>query len=695
MAGRIAIDDVAPVISGGRYPAKAVVGEIVPVTATVWREGHDAVAATLVVRYHGRAYPKLAEDPPGLVRTAEAVPIEEVVTPASRIKPQRLPMATGSTPDVFHGQFTPDAVGLWTFRVDGWGDPIATWRKNVTAKLDAGQSEAELSNDLLVGAGLLERAAAGLPRQERFPLIDAAARLREPGDPFTRAGAALSAEVAALLSRFPLRELVTRGEQYGVWVDRPLARFSAWYEMFPRSTGGWDASGNPVHGTFATATKALSRIARMGFDVVYLPPIHPIGKVHRKGRNNSVTAAPNDVGSPWAIGSDEGGHDAVHPKLGTIDDFDDFVAAARDEGMEVALDLALQTAPDHPWAREHPEWFTVLPDGTIAYAENPPKKYQDIYPLNFDNDPAGLYQEVLRVVRFWISHGVKVFRVDNPHTKPPDFWAWLIGEVKNDDPDVLFLSEAFTRPARLYGLAKLGFTQSYTYFTWRTAKWELTEFGEQIAEHADYARPNLFVNTPDILHESLQHGGPGMFAIRAVLASTMSASWGVYSGYELFEHRAVREGSEEYLNSEKYELRPRDFEAALADGESLEPFLTQLNEIRRVHPALHQLRTISFHHPDNDALLAYSKFDPATGDQVLVVVTLNPFGAEEATVWLDMAALGMEPYDRFWVRDEITGEEYQWGQANYVRIDPARAVAHVLNMPQVPPEHRLNLLRRE
>ena len=481
---------------------------------------------------------RLADDPPGRVKTAQPVPIEEVVTPAPRVKPQLLPMSMGRTPDVFHGQFSPDSVGLWTFRVDGWGDPIATWRKNVTAKLDAGQSESELSNDLLIGARLLERAATGVPRQGRYPLIEAAARLREPGDPFTRAGAALSPDVTELLEQYPLRELVTRGEQYGVWVDRPLARFSSWYEIFPRSTGGWDAKGNPVHGTFATATKALPRIAKMGFDVVYLPPIHPIGKVHRKGRNNSVTAAPNDVGSPWAIGSDEGGHDAIHPKLGTIEDFDDFVAAARDDGMEVALDLALQCAPDHPWARKHPEWFTVLPDGTIAYAENPPKKYQDIYPLNFDNDPAGLYEEVLRVVRFWISHGVKVFRVDNPHTKPPNFWAWLIGEVKNEDPDVLFLSEAFTRPARLYGLAKLGFTQSYTYFTWRTAKWELTEFGQQIAEHADYARPNLFVNTPDILHESLQHGGPGMFAIRAVLASTMSSAWGVYSGYELFEHRA-------------------------------------------------------------------------------------------------------------------------------------------------------------
>ncbi|MGV9801091.1 alpha-1,4-glucan--maltose-1-phosphate maltosyltransferase [Mycobacterium sp. NPDC003449] len=692
MAGRIGIDDVAPVVSGGRFPAKAVLGEVIPVRATVWREGHDAVAATLVVRYLGLDYPRLATGPG---TATPPVSIDTVVRPSQRIKPQALPMSTGDTPDVFHGQFTPDSVGLWTFRVDGWGNPLATWRHAVETKLGAGQSEAELSNDLLIGARLLERAAAGMPRKLREPLIEAAAALRVPGDPFTRAGAALSPEVTELLAQYPLRELVTRGEQYGIWVDRPLARFSSWYEMFPRSTGGWDGAGHPVHGTFATATGALPRIARMGFDIVYLPPIHPIGKVHRKGRNNAVTAGPDDVGSPWAIGSDEGGHDAVHPALGTIEDFDAFVASARDAGLEVAIDLALQCAPDHPWAKAHPEWFTVLPDGTIAYAENPPKKYQDIYPLNFDNDPAGLYHEVLRVVRFWISHGVKVFRVDNPHTKPPNFWAWLIAEIKNEDPDVLFLSEAFTRPARLYGLAKLGFTQSYTYFTWRTAKWELTEFGEQIARYADCARPSLWVNTPDILHESLQHGGPGMFAIRAVLAATMSSTWGVYSGYELFEHRAVREGSEEYLNSEKYELRPRDFEAALAGGESLEPFLGRLNEIRRLHPALRQLRTITFHHLDNDALLAYSKFDPITGDTVLVVVTLNAFAPEEATLWLDMAALGMEAHDRFWVRDEIGGEEYQWGQSNYIRIDPARAVAHILNMPLVPDEKRLGLLRRE
>ncbi|MFM9033140.1 MAG: alpha-1,4-glucan--maltose-1-phosphate maltosyltransferase [Mycobacterium sp.] len=689
MPGRIQVDDVAPVVSGGTYPAKAVVGELVPVCATVWREGHEAVSATLVVRYLGPAYPRSGRSAPG--RSRPTADLEE----SPRVKPAQHRMTLGRTPDLFHGQFCPDRAGLWVFRVDGWGDPIAGWRQAVTAKLDAGQGEEDLHNDLLVGAALLERAAAGVPRADRTPLLDAAESLRRPGDPLTRAAAALSHEVTEVLDLHPLRDLLTRGQQYGVWVDRPLARCGAWYEMFPRSTGGWDSHGDPVHGTFATAATDLPRIAGMGFDVVYLPPIHPIGRVHRKGRNNAVTAEPGDVGSPWAIGSDEGGHDAVHPALGTIEDFDAFVAAAADNGLEVALDLALQCAPDHPWARAHRHWFTELPDGTIAYAENPPKKYQDIYPLNFDNDTDGLYGEVLRVVRHWMAHGIRIFRVDNPHTKPPDFWAWLIGEVKSTDPDVLFLSEAFTRPARLYGLAKLGFTQSYSYFTWRTAKWELIEFGRQIAEHADYATPNLFVNTPDILHDSLQQGGPGMFAIRAVLAATMGPSWGVYSGYELFENEPLRPGSEEYLDSEKYQLRPRDFAAALAQGRSLAPFLTRLNEIRHHHPALCQMRTIWFHSIDNDALLAYSKFDPLSGDLVLVIVSLNPFGPEEGFVHLDMGALAMHHYDRFAVRDEITGDEYHWGQTNYVRLDPVRSVAHILHLPPVGPGQRVNMLRRE
>lgn len=664
MIGRIGIDDVAPVITCGQFAAKAVVGEFVPVSATVWREGHDAVAATLHV------------DGPGRASAIDA------------------PMVRAHEPDTWNAGFVPTAVGYWSFRIDAWSDPYATWHHAVTAKLDAGQDAAELANDLEIGARLLTRAADGVPPSQRRLLDDAAATLREDRDLAIRVRPALSPEVAALLREHPVRDLVTKGRAHRVWVDRPRALFGSWYEMFPRSTGGWDDDGRPVHGTFLTAAADLPRIADMGFDVVYLPPIHPIGVMNRKGPNNTLTPAPTDPGSPWAIGSAEGGHDAIHPELGTLDDFRWFLSRARELDMEVAIDLALQCAPDHPWATEHPEWFTVLPDGTIAFAENPPKKYQDIYPLNFDNDRAGIYRAVLAVVLHWVSVGVKIFRVDNPHTKPPDFWEWLIAEVKKRDRDVLFLSEAFTRPARLYGLAKLGFTQSYTYFTWRTAKWELTEFGTEIAEHADEARPNLFVNTPDILHESLQTGGPGMFALRAALAATMAPTWGVYSGYELFESQPVREGSEEYLDSEKYELRPRDYKAASSRGDSLEPWLTALNAIRRRHPALQQLRQITFHHVDNDAIIAYSKIDPVTGDRVVVVVNLNPFGAEESTLWLDMPAIGQDWNDRFSGVDEVTGQHFHWGQANYVRLEPWNAVAHIVALPPVDTETATRLAYR-
>ncbi|EOM78304.1 alpha-1,4-glucan--maltose-1-phosphate maltosyltransferase [Rhodococcus rhodnii] len=664
MTGRLAIDDVEPSVDCGAYPSKAVVGEVVPVHAVVWHEGHDAVAATLVVR---------APD---------------------ATRPVRLAMDPGAEPDTVDGVFTPTTTGMWTFRVEAWSDPITTWRRAVEAKLAVGQGPEDLANDLETGARLFERAAAGVPRQDRHRLTAVATSLRSERALPARVAPALAGDVAALLRAHPLRELVTRGSAHRVWVDRRRALFGSWYEMFPRSTGGWDDDGTPRHGTFATAADELPRIAGMGFDVVYLPPIHPIGEVNRKGPNNSLTAGPDDVGSPWAIGSAEGGHDAVHPRLGTQRDFRDFVAAARRLDLEVALDLALQCAPDHPWAAEHPEWFTVLPDGTIAYAENPPKKYQDIYPVNFDRDPEGIYAEVLRVVKHWVSAGVRIFRVDNPHTKPPDFWHRLIGEVKRTEPDVLFLAEAFTRPARLYGLARRGFTQSYTYFTWRTAKWELTEFGVEIAAKADEARPNLFVNTPDILHESLQIGGPGMFAIRAALAATLSPTWGVYSGYELYEHLPVRPGSEEYLDSEKYQLRPRDFAGADARGESLSPWLTMLNDIRRRHAALQQLRQIHFHHADNDAIIAYSKFDPGTGDQVLTVINLNPFAAEETTLSLDMPALGLEWYDRVTVLDEVSGAQFDWGQSNFVRLEPWNAVAHVLALPAVPYPARLRLAHR-
>ncbi len=653
MTGRLGIDDVTPVIGEDRYPAKAVVGEHVPIEATVWREGHDAVSATVAWR-----------------------------GPTDRMARQVRMAEKGKGLDRFAATIVPDVEGAWTYRVEAWSDPWATWLHAVEVKLEVGQNAEELANDLETGARLLDRVGRRPDRRADKALLTMAAEcLRAVQRPLPeRVSLALGERVRTIMFEFPVRELITRSRPHKIWVDRERALFGSWYELFPRSTGGVDETGRPVHGTFATAASTLDRVAAMGFDVVYLPPIHPIGKVNRKGPNNTLVAGPEDVGSPWAIGSAEGGHDAIHPQLGTIADFEAFVARAAELHLEVALDLAIQCAPDHPWVSEHPEWFTTKPDGTIAYAENPPKRYQDIYPVNFDNDETGLYAELLRVVNHWISHGVKIFRVDNPHTKRPDFWHWLIWKVKQNHPEVLFLAEAFTRPARLYGLARLGFTQSYTYFTWRTTKEELIEFGEEIVEHADESRPNLFVNTPDILHESLQVGGPAEFALRAALAATLSPTWGVYSGYELYEHEPVREGSEEYLHSEKYELRPRDFAGALREGRSLEPWLTRLNQIRRAHPALQQLRTLMFQHTDSPGVLAYSKVDPATEDTVIVVVNLNPHETSEATLWLDMPALGMDEAERFIAHDEVTGATWDWGQANYVKLEPWHTVAHIVHV---------------
>ena len=646
MTGRLGIDDVTPEVAGGRDPAKAVVGECVPVTATVWREGHDAVAATVV--WTG---------PDGDQRSTRMVEV-------------------GQGLDRFAATIVPGSVGAWTFRVDAWSDPWATWTHAATVKQVAGQGADELANDLEIGARLLDQKAGA-----RGPLRAAAVALRDTTLTVDeRLAPALGPETQRAMHDDPNRELVTEGVPHLLAVDRGRAAFGSWYELFPRSTGDVTKKGVAKHGTFRTTAKALDRVAGMGFDVVYFPPIHPIGRLNRKGKDNTLTPAADDVGSPWAIGAAEGGHDAFHPELGTEKDFDALVKRAAKLGLEVALDLALQAAPDHPWAAEHPEFFTVLPDGTIAYAENPPKKYQDIYPLNFDNDPDAAYAEMLRVTMVWVERGVRIFRVDNPHTKPTSFWAWLIATVKQTHPDVLFLAEAFTRPARLYGLGRAGFTQSYTYFTWRTTKQEITEFGEEIRDRWDESRANLFVNTPDILPEHLQVGGPAMFAIRAALAATLSPTWGVYSGFELYEHEPQKPGSEEYLHSEKFELRPRDWAAALTDGRSLEPWITRLNEIRRAHPALQQMRTLHFHDVDHDALLAYSKVDPASGDAVLVIVSLDPHEAREGTVHLDLPALGLEWDDRVVAHDEVTGETYDWGAHNYVRLDPLRAVAHVVSI---------------
>ncbi|MBV9206220.1 MAG: alpha-1,4-glucan--maltose-1-phosphate maltosyltransferase [Actinobacteria bacterium] len=667
MIGRIPILDVEPAVDCGQRPAKAVPGESFGVSATLFREGHGLINAAVVLR-----------DPDGQAR------------PPAYMRE----LAPGT--DRWGADVTATSTGLWWFHVEAWADPIASWHHDAAIKIPAGQ-DVELM--LTEGALLFERAARRIPQPPgadrpaaaRTALRALALRLRDRGlSPWDRLAAAEDPYLADVLRTWPLRELVTRSRPLTVQVDRERALYGSWYEFFPRSEGVQvDPMGRrpPVSGTLRTAAKRLDAIAAMDFDVVYLPPVHPIGTTFRKGRNNTLTPREGDPGSPWAIGSAEGGHDALHPDLGTMDDFDAFVARTRELGMEVALDLALQASPDHPWVSEHPEWFTARADGSIAYAENPPKKYQDIYPLNFDNDPEGIYEAVLRVIRHWMDHGVRIFRVDNPHTKPLRFWERLLAEIRGTDPDVLFLAEAFTRPAMMRTLAKLGFHQSYTYFTWRNRVWELEEYMRELSqETAPYMRPNFFANTPDILTEYLQHGGVPAFKIRAVLASMLSPSWGIYSGYELCENVPLRPGSEEYMDSEKYQYRPRDWEAAARDGVGIADYITELNRIRRAHPALHWLRNLHFHGVDQPELMCFSKRvdnipgkpGPRRSDTVLVVVNLDPYRTREATVWLDLAALGV---DRpFIVTDELTGESYPWGPANYVRLDPATRPAHIFTV---------------
>jgi len=470
-------------------------------------------------------------------------------------------------------------------------------------------------------------------------------------------------------------------EKYPIRADRERALSGAWYEFFPRSEGAVkNADGTITSGTFVSATKRLPAVAAMGFDVLYLPPIHPIGVAHRKGPNNSLTAGPNDPGVPWAIGNSDGGHDAINPALGTMKDFENFVAAAKKAGLEIALDLALQTSPDHPWVKSNPQWFNKRADGTIAYAENPPKKYQDIYPINFDDDYEGIRDEVLRIIRLWVSKGVKIFRVDNPHTKPVHFWQDLLDIVRRESPEVIFLAEAFTAPAMMHALGKAGFHQSYTYFTWRTSKSELTEYGREVAQQTSaFFRPNFWVNTPDINPFHLQSGNPAMFALRAVLASTLTPSWGMYAGYEIYEHRPFKEGGEEYLDSEKYEIKVRDWDGATKKGLTLAPFITQLNAIRKANPALHQLRNLVFHNTESEAIIAYSKREGK--NLILVVVNLDPSFAQGTIVHWDMNALGLE--GTFAVKDLLDGKSFDWSEHQFIQLDPTRPVGKVAHICQV------------
>jgi starch synthase (maltosyl-transferring) len=654
--GRIPVVDVSPVVEAGRWPAKAVVGEVVPVRATVFREGHDAVGATAVlVGPDGvdRAHARMVDVAPGL--------------------------------DRLEARLVPDAPGAWGLRVEGWSDPYGTWSHDAKIKVPA---EIDVELMLTAGALLLERAAAAATQADAASaLTDATHALRDVSrPPETRLAAALSAPVRAALDAHPVRDLVSSSPVYPLVVDRPLALAGAWYEMFPRSVGArFDASTRAwTSGTLATAALDLPRIADLGFDVVYLTPIHPIGTTYRKGRNNSLTALPGDPGSPYAIGSPDGGHDAIEPSLGTFDDFDGFVAEARRLNLEIALDLALQCSPDHPWVTSHPEWFTTRADGTIAYAENPPKKYQDIYPLNFDNDPEGIYAEIRRVLQVWIDHGVTAFRVDNPHTKPLPFWERLLADVRATHPDVIFLSEAFTRPAMMMALARIGFHQSYTYFTWRTTKVELEEYLTEVAsEQGSWLRPSFWPTTHDILPPHLQSGGVAGFALRAVLAALGAPTWGIYSGYELVEN-VPRPGVEEQIDNEKYEFRPRDW--SLGDDLGIATLLRRLNEIRRAHPALRQLRNITVHPTTDDALLCFSRRLAAehspTGveDVVVVVLNLDPHAGHSGVVHLDLAPLGLDPDATFVAHDVLSDETYTWGADVYVSLDPVVRCAHVVQI---------------
>jgi starch synthase (maltosyl-transferring) len=638
---RVILEGVEPEIDCGRFPIKRTVGEAVAVETDAFTDGHDAITVLLLWR------------------------------PESRAEWREVAMAPLGN-DRWRAEFTPTEEGRWVYTVTGWVDRFKTWRRDLKKRVDAGQ---DVAIDLLAGAALIREAGERADDTEGRILAGLAEDLETGTDPSERLELALDDELAQLMDVHADRRSATLyPKELGVVVDRERARFSSWYEMFPRSAG---PAGR--HGTFRDAEARLPYVAEMGFDVLYLPPIHPIGTTFRKGKNNAVTAEPGDVGSPWAIGSEEGGHKAIHPELGTEADFRRFVKKAREHGIEIALDVAYQTSPDHPYVKEHPEWFRKRPDGTIQYAENPPKKYQDIYPFDFESeDWRALWEELKSVFDHWIGFGVKIFRVDNPHTKPFPFWEWAITEIKKEHPDVLFLSEAFTRPKIMYRLAKLGFTQSYNYFPWRNLRWELVEYFTEVTQTPvrEFFRPNLWPNTPDILTEPLQVGGRPAFVQRLMLAATLGASYGIYGpAYELMEHLPREQGSEEYLDSEKYQIREWDLERP----DSLRELIALVNRIRRENPALQSDHSLRFHKADNEQMICYSK---AAGDNViLVAVNLDAHSTQAAWVDLDLEVLGLSPEETFEVHDLLTGARYPWhGSRNFVQLDPHQVPAHIFRV---------------
>lgn len=635
---RVVIEDVTPCVDGGRFPIKRVRGEDVVVEAAAYADGHDAIACRLRWRKDGN----------DLWSEAPMQPIGN---------------------DRWRAPFRVDEVGMYRYTVIGWVDAFETWRRDLAKRIDADQ---DLQVPLLVGARLVQQAALRASGAEAAQLTRCAAAL-ERGE----VGVVDDALIAAMAQHPDRRWATSYPIELGVNVDRERARFSAWYEFFPRS-----ATDDPTrHGRLADCEARLKQAAAMGFDVVYLPPIHPIGETNRKGKNNAETAQSDDVGSPWAIGARTGGHRAVHPALGTLDDFRRFVKQAAALDLEVALDIAFQCSPDHPYVAEHPEWFLKRPDGSVQYAENPPKKYQDIYPIYFETDAwQPLWEELTDVVLFWVQQGVKIFRVDNPHTKPFAFWEYLLTRVKRMHPDVIFLSEAFTRPAVMYRLAKLGFTQSYTYFTWRNTKWDLTQYFTELTqtEVREFFRPNLWPNTPDILNEYLQVGGRPAFQIRLILAATLGANYGIYGpAFELHENRAREPGSEEYLDSEKYQIRVWD----VARPDSLRELIARVNRIRREHAALHADRRLRFHYTDNDMILCYSKSTADLRDVVLIVVNLDPHHVQAGWVELPLHEFGLDPHRPYQAHDLLSGARYLWsGTRNYVQLNPHGLPAHIFKL---------------
>jgi starch synthase (maltosyl-transferring) len=641
---RVVIESLSPQIDCGKFPIKRVVGEKVVVEANVFADGHDQVACQLL---YGRA-----DD-----ATMQSCPM--------------LPIGN----DRWRAEFPVLNVGRYEFTVEGWIDRFKTWRGDLIKRIDAGQ---DVHVDLLIGAQMIQDVASRATAEDAAVCSRYARRLREKKDTQSKKNAALDAELLNVIERYPERHLVTQHEKrLGVVVDREKARFSTWYEVFPRS-----CSPEPGrHGTLQDCEASLPYIASMGFDVVYLPPIHPIGQTFRKGKNNSVSAQHDDVGSPWAIGSDEGGHTSIHRQLGTLEDFKRFISGARENGLEVALDIAFQCTPDHPYVKEHREWFRARPDGTIQYAENPPKLYQDIFPLDFESaEWRALWIELRDVVLFWMKQGVRIFRVDNPHTKPFLFWEWFIGEIKEKDPDILFLAEAFTRPQVMYRLAKIGFSQSYTYFTWRNTKAELTDYFSELThtEVREYFRPNLWPNTPDILPEFLQVGGRPAFMIRLILAATLGASYGIYGpAFELCENAPFQPGSEEYLNSEKYELKHRD----LGSSWSLKDFIARINRIRKENPALQSDRHLRFHGTDNPSLICFSKATEDLSNIIVVIVNLDSFRPQTGWINLDLNSLGLGADHAFQVHDLLGDGRYLWqGARNYVELFPESLPAHILHV---------------